>query len=666
MSRGAKRLERPNLVQCFDSPGEAWNGRFGWVCGYSAEGNFLDQAAERFTRQTASQRAHSGTLSLAVMLDPGNPAISLLAAPGVAHLPIRDAAAMPFALLHAKVALLGFCNREEPDDWIVRLIVSTGNWTRQTMEESLDLVWCIEVRARDLDAPDEETRRRCADIKAAHEMLDWLSTLFDTRLLEVDSHAQGGETGIAVAQLDTWLARCAETTGRRPSRFIHNRQQSLLAQLPDKIRRAGIENSGKWLAMGSGYYETASKATGVPTVLTKIIERLQDNELLSQRPNVHVFVNPNACQAIAQAAHALAAADIRVHPPGQPGAIFGEDRERALHAKFLFGYNYQSNSKYCLDAWVYLGSGNLTQPGFTNPMRAQTGNLEAGVVFAPPQLLWEPHAGYSPLQVIGNVLPVQWTKSVEFGALQAGGDMPERPDVCEAPPVAWLRWEVTGDETGALLAAPADLPFEVLDEFGAPCTQTHDRFEWRGTRPRVVSVRWRARDEDRLADIPVVDEFGRIAATPLPALELDEAWWRLASFPLPATADDAASDEAGVDGASVQRAGAAGRAQGTYAVREMMAFIEQLADRQTAIAEPDWSAWCCRLEQTLALLADSEGVRTFRELALNPLHALRVSCFRPSYAETDDTPQGQRYGQVIDSVEQKWEVAGLCPMGEAT
>lgn len=665
MSRTPKKLERANLAQCFDSPGDAWDGRFGWMCGYSADGDFLNQVAERFTRQTAAQRAHAGSISLAVMLDPGNPAISLLAAPGAAHLPIRDAAAKPFSLLHAKVALLGFRHRDQSDDWMVRLIVSTGNWTRQTLEESLDLVWCVDVRARDLEAPDEETRRSCADIRAAQDMLRWLSTLFDTRLLQVGSQAQSGETGVAMAQLDAWLAQCAENTGRRASRFIDNRQQSLLVQLTDKIRRAGIESSAKWLAMGSGYYEAASEVHGVPKVISKIIGRLQDSELLSLRPNVHVFVNPDACQAIAQAEQALRAANIGVHPPYQPSAIFGDDKQRTLHAKFLLGYNYRSNSKECLDAWVYLGSGNLTQPGFLNPMRAQTGNLEAGVVFAPPKLFWEAQPGVSPHLVVDNLLPVQWERSVEFGALQAGGDMPERPDICEAPPVAWLRWEATGDETGTLTAPHAEEPFDVLDVSGVPCAKAQDRFEWRGARPRVVVVRWRMHIEDRLAEIPVVDEFGRIAATPLSALELDEAWWRLANFPLPAAADDAASEEAGVDGAFVPRPCATVCAQGTYAVREMMAFIEQLAERQTEIAEPDWSAWCCRLEQTLALLADSEGVRTFRELCLNPLHALRVACFRPPFAETGETPQGLRYESVLDSIEQKWAVVGLCPIGEA-
>ena len=64
-------------------------------------------------------------------------------------------------------------------------------------------------------------------------------------------------------------------------------------------------------------------------------------------------------------------------------AVFGRHARRSLHAKFLFSARERSNSAACGGAWVYLGSGNLTGPGFASPMSAHGGNLEAGVVFAP-------------------------------------------------------------------------------------------------------------------------------------------------------------------------------------------------------------------------------------------------------------------------------------------
>ena len=86
MSINSESLRPPSLAQHFDAP-EDYTGHFGWLCGYSADALFLDDATERFTRLTHSQRAHQGRIALAALLDPGNPPISLPDAPGAAHLP---------------------------------------------------------------------------------------------------------------------------------------------------------------------------------------------------------------------------------------------------------------------------------------------------------------------------------------------------------------------------------------------------------------------------------------------------------------------------------------------------------------------------------------------------------------------------------------------------
>ena len=164
MSINSESLRPPSLAQHFDAP-EDYTGHFGWLCGYSADALFLDDATERFTRLTHSQRAHQGRIALAALLDPGNPPISLPDAPGAAHLPIVDYAKKPFRLLHAKVALLGFRHQENHSQWRLRLLVSTGNWTRQTLEESLDLIWRIDIASESLSNPDVDIQKNCADIK---------------------------------------------------------------------------------------------------------------------------------------------------------------------------------------------------------------------------------------------------------------------------------------------------------------------------------------------------------------------------------------------------------------------------------------------------------------------------------------------------------------------
>ncbi|MCB1635442.1 MAG: hypothetical protein KDI51_12685, partial [Xanthomonadales bacterium] len=222
------------MAQYFDSPA-GYTAMFGWVCGYSGDAAFLDIALERFTRQTRAQRAWDGRAWMGLMLDPGNPMVSIVEAPGLVHCRIRDGLRRPFNLMHAKVALLGFAHEADPARWLVRLLVSTGNWTRQTMEESLDLAWRLDLGVEALSSNLDKDRLAVADVAAAWQLLDWLRPHFDCRLLE---QGEGGRLSVADRARHTfegWLEACAKSnSGVRP-RFFDNRNQSLLAQLPLQI-----------------------------------------------------------------------------------------------------------------------------------------------------------------------------------------------------------------------------------------------------------------------------------------------------------------------------------------------------------------------------------------------------------------------------------------------
>src|SRR5258706_2591749 len=165
-----------SLAQLFDPPDD-YQGVFGWICGYSADAGFLEDAAERFSGLTKAQREHQGRMMLAVMLDPGNPQILPSEVPGVLHLPARSLT-LPFLLLHAKVAILGF---QGLDRFLLRIIVTTGNWTRQTLEESLDLAWHIDIE----DQPAEGSRQERTDLAAVWSFLSLVRSYFDTRPLDV-------------------------------------------------------------------------------------------------------------------------------------------------------------------------------------------------------------------------------------------------------------------------------------------------------------------------------------------------------------------------------------------------------------------------------------------------------------------------------------------------
>ena len=647
------KLPGPSLAQHFEAPDD-YLGQFGWVCGYSADVPFLNDAAERFTRLTAAQRAHSGRIALGVFLDPGNPPITLLDAPGVAHLPIFDVAKKPFRLLHCKVALLGFRHAENGARWRLRLIVSTANWTRQTLEESLDLVWRIEIDSDALAKPDNETlQQACADVRAAHGLLQWIAKYFDRRLLSASVPGRLNETMHAKDQFEGWVGLCSKRA-KGQAQFFDSRSNSLLSQLPDQIKACSEDVSRNYLAMGSGFYETTANPDRLPKVPESIISILKRESLLTKAPEVDLFVNPQACQAIATSGSALKKQGLTIRPAAQPSSVFGAGKLRALHAKFLFSANYRENSNSCNSAWIYLGSGNLTAPGFTRKMSASAGNLEAGVVFAPEPLFWEEGKAW---QVVTNLLPIQWASDFDDSPdrLQAGVDMVPRDPSYTAPPVAWLNWWEGTEGNELRVPEIVSEDFVVLDPVGQDCPRSETGFQWLNPQPRQVRCRWSVVGEYHEGDLPVVDGFGRIAATQLPAIGLDEAYWQLADFPLP---PDGGEDPGGDGGGDYGERNSKGKRAGSssYPIRQMMELIESIAAKQTEIAERDWSLWCLRLEQTLGQTKDCPVVKAFHGLELNPLSPLRHAAFRPAFAETGASPAGQLYERTLALIEKAWGV----------
>lgn len=661
----SRKLPRPqplSLVQHFSAPDD-YRGVFGWLCGYSADAAFLNQAAERFTSESSAQRAARGSAAIALLLDPSQPAISIVDAPGIVHLAFRRGAVPPFRLLHAKVALLGFRHTKDAGRWRIRLIVSTGNWTRQTLEESLDLAWRIDICAEDLEeADDVDLTLRCTDVAAAWSMFKFLQEWFDLRILNASNGGGEGESTAAQASLVEWIEQCRQGADGE-SRFIDNRKQSLLARLPEAIALHAGEVKRNYLGMGSGFFEgqLVGGSSEVPAVLDRIARALIGHKLQTQTAEVDIFVNPAACQAVAQALPAIIDRNWSVRPASPMTHLFGAV-PRNLHAKFLFGAKQHGGSDACIAPWVYLGSGNLTGPGFVNAMSTHGGNLEAGVIFDPGSLYWTDSHGAE--HDVTRLLPLQWAKAVETAAdLQSGDKMPQLDSRYLSAPIAWFSWRTEGEDQWLVPDSPMGDGWSVINADGSPCVSSEDGVEWMGPQPRQVQLEWTDSAGEHVALVPVLDEFGRLAATPLRALAIEEIWSELASFPLAPPDDD--GDDGGNASSDPTSPAQNRRAPLTaaYPIRQMMELIEQIAQRQTAVPAADWSAWCARLEQTLSRAAESPVVSYFHSLALNPLSALRHAPFRPSYAEDGSSEAGRRYETVIDRLETQWDTARLGTLG---
>lgn len=663
----AKLCAPRSLIQCFDAPDDYRSG-FGWICGYSADALFLNQAIERFTRETSAQRASRGTFCAALMLDPGHPAIAPIEVAGLAHIPIPHSGARPFRLLHAKVALLGFSHACGDGRWRARLIVSTGNWTRQTVEDSLDLVWSIDVVSEDLLSEDADAVQRRADFGAAWSLLSFLQARFDLRILNAPRGPHGAAAQHSMHELASWMTACAPKNGP-PARFIDNRTSSFLAQLPQAIHTVAGVAQRNYLAMGSGFFEAGQPSGQVPAVLEKIVSALQGHRALTATANINVFVNPAACQAVASAWPAMNEKGWSVRAAASMPSVFGRHANRSLHAKFLFSASEKSNSPSCLRPWVYLGSGNLTGPGFDKKMSRHGGNLEAGVVFAPTGVFWQATAGATAQKVITNLLPIHREQEIgDMKQLSAGESMPPPGAPFIAPPVAWLVWEPMPE--GGRLHLPAGTTatgFELLDQAGQPRHLDEAGVSWWTHKPRQVLIRWASEDTELSCLIPVMDEFGRMAASPLTALDFDSAWGTLESFPAADGDDDADDSNQGDTRRPDPGASDSGNSAeaASYPVRQMMELVERIASRQTTVLQADWPAWCARLEQTLVRLEKSPVLEYFRILELNPLSPLKVHSFRPTYAQTDETDHGVIYESMLARVQAHWKTAHLPALGGA-
>jgi len=511
---------------------------------------------------------------------------------------------------------------------------------------------------------DPQMRQGCADVRAAWSLFEFLRGHYDDRALS--ANRQDGRAALwnsRLADLNQWIAQASACVGKARPRFFDNREHSLLEQLPKMVKRQASPTRRNYLAMGSGFFENSQDRKPVPEVLEKIVSSLQQHDLLTTGdPEIDVFVNPDACQAVANSLTWMNDMGWTVRQPAQAECFRGAPR--SLHAKFLFSAN-QGSSNNCNSPWVYLGSGNLTGPGFDNRMSANGGNLEAGVVFEPGELYWYRKSYVGDQSLVTNLLPLRWDDQSVLNdspsALQPGPEMPMAVALFTAAPIAWVWWI-----QGCLQPNDSNASeYEILDDNGRPCERDERQFfRWPSPKqPMQVRARWKHEGKEWEALVPVIDEHGRIAAAPLLALEVDDAWSQLASFPMPPDEEEIPDDAGEMIPPAGASAGPSESRAAKYPVRSIMELIENIADKQSSLLKFDWGTWCARLEQCLGQAANSEIVKKFRELGLNPLSPLWHAPFRPAFAATSASPEGERYESALSGIEEKWQVADLPRIG---
>lgn len=649
-----------SLLDSFSAP-QGFEGSFGWVCGFSADADFVNKACERFAGLSESQRSASGRIWLGVMVDPCCPQIAPSATPGALHLLARSS--LPYRLLHGKVALLSFRSEAGGDEWCVRLIVSTGNWTRMTIEESLDLAWSVDIESSNLGVAG--TLQAAADVQAAESFLSYVRQHFATEALQDAPGPVAEENRDSIARLEKTLIDMRRSLkSKLPSRFIDNRTASFADQLPARVSENASDKRRNTIYLGSGFFETGRK-NGRLLVIDEVLRRLRDKRLLTDSAKITLVVNPAACQQVATAGKALS--DWTVLGASDPAPASGP--VRTLHAKFIFSANLTSGADRYSSAWVYLGSGNLTGPGFLRramPGTSSTkskGNLEAGVVFRVSDITPKQLGCLLPIDINGPNLAGGDHQDV----LGPGDNGPERASDTYASPFAFVRW--VDDEGEGCLCPPDGTDSStaaIEDTDGNDCLRdARGRFSWPAeVAPIEVVVRWTTGGSSARVRVPVLDNFGRFASRPLTPLDCPGMVDELAQFPR--------TPEVGRGGGREVKGKVKNPvpplqkfAEDPTPIRTMSLLIETIADRQTSLTEPLWKGWCSRLEQVLIRGKAATTVVSIRELGINPISVLFRPEFRPIFAESADSESGALYERVLNRIQEAWGVAMLCPLAHA-
>src|SRR5471032_3269130 len=136
--------DRRDLEALFAPPAELF-GTHMLVCGLSADTETLERLIATFTGENPVERAANGLVRSILMLDACAPRLHPLAVPGMLQLEHCELPlwAKQTSLMHAKVVLLGFADAKFAAPTTFRLLVSTGNWTRETWGNGtqIDMFW---------------------------------------------------------------------------------------------------------------------------------------------------------------------------------------------------------------------------------------------------------------------------------------------------------------------------------------------------------------------------------------------------------------------------------------------------------------------------------------------------------------------------------------------
>jgi hypothetical protein len=604
--------------------------------------DFLEDALVRFTGLKAKQRAERGITNTYLLLDAQmSPARTRVFAPyelpGLLELQPRD---VPPALLHAKLALLGFARTRTGEPTDLRLAVLTANFTYASAEHQLELAWVVDI-VLDEHIPASER----ADIAAAAGFVDELIK----RRFHLPERNLGKKERPLTGRLDTLLKTCVDLEpDRTKSGFIHSLDESLYPQIRAQLKRLHPSAKRNFLLCGSGFFEDPGKRADKPTVLAK----LEDLGGFTPNPRRVVIAEPKMAGALAPWARANAVEGWEIFTPHDH---LGADR--ALHAKFI--YTGWLREGVASNGCMYLGSGNLSRRGLlstgSQATRKQSTsghdgvNIECGIIIAVEDRM-------KPEDLEQWLFWRDGEPAEDFEDWEAGSDPDD--DVHEqlvASPILLARVVTTNE-----------LALEWRDGVTAETFVIRLGETWvdvRAAQPtvplgelvRLDVLRVRTASEQHEWIVPVIDAIGRTSWVPPTFATYDDALAALLDFPVSASesTDDELEDSDGdtdVDAKGSASAAAEDHAK-SYALHAAAELLERTAALQRRLEPNLLDEWLDHIERFFHSSFPPSLIDTWRTHGINVFTHLAEPVLRPRGMSAG---QRARYASILDGVTKAW------------
>jgi len=370
---------RLNFIDLFKKKGdgEQWHGDSGYICTYTADKEVLKDVVDAFN----NDEKDSNVLHLII----GSGVEKFDDKVGhILTLGLKPEYQETMRTMHAKVCLLKFKNKDS-NKICYRLVVTTGNLTKNSLMNDWDLYWYNDLIINSTALNTRGSTKERANLWAAKDFFEKLLQYYPETFV-ADSKKNDFDFNEFCKELEV-IPR-----SRNLPQFIHSiEEEKLIAQI---IRKASyLKNKVKtssypYLIVGSGSYGKKKGEENIPHSLIQTVQEIQ-NKVFNKRLNscyvayshmLKTAVDDKAkdCKGRRNVKTISSGIDFLICP-------VPEDQEtrksKNLHAKFIFGSfkgpckpesrtNFEGN-------FLYLGSGNISSKGLG--LNGCPQNIEAGV-----------------------------------------------------------------------------------------------------------------------------------------------------------------------------------------------------------------------------------------------------------------------------------------------